>query len=265
VSPQLPGISRSALWSAWKEVRKQLRRAPYRDILDFLEYDIDPEVWIRRLLRRLQTEEYAPERPNRYSVAKSKGFDRIITLPSIPDLVLYRTIVDRLYVAARRKQVKHAYFSQITLSKITSGAEAAAIQKIAELKSDSEGYPSGARTVFLEWLKYDQYRKLLIFDKIYPFIVVTDITNFFDSVLYSRIEESLFGLPVPPRMVSLLFLLLESLSLREAFAPVQRIGLPVDPCDCSRVLAHMMLFPHDDRMVQMAGEDAYVRWMAFAC
>src|SRR4029079_1579337 len=124
-----------------------------------------------------------------------------------------------------------AYFSQVTLSKVTTAAEAAAVKKISDLKQDGPGYTATSRTAFLEWLKYDQYRKLLIFNKVYPFIVVTDITNFFDSILYARIEESLFGMPVHPRIVSLLFLLLESLSLREAFAPVQRIGLPVDSCD----------------------------------
>lgn len=256
------GITESALWSAWREVRRQLKRAPRRDVLDYLEYDIDPNVWITRLLRRLEAEDYSPERPQRFTVAKSKGFDRVITLPSIPDLVLYRTIVDYLFRRAKRQQVKHAYFCQATLSKVVDSAEKAALKKIAEEKlKDSDEYSSGFESVFLEWLKYDQYRKLLIFDRVYPYIVVTDITNFFDSVLYGRIEESLYGLPAPARMISLLFLLLESLSLREAFTPVQRIGLPVDPCDCSRVLAHMMLFPHDRRIVDMVGEDAYVRWM----
>ena len=83
----------------------------------------------------------------------------------------------------------------------------------------------------------------------------------FDSVLYGRIEESLYDIPAPPKMVLLLFSLLENLSIREQFTPVQRIGLPVDPCDCSRNLAHMTLFPHDDRMVNYVGEEAYVRWM----
>jgi hypothetical protein len=80
-------------------------------------------------------------------------------------------------------------------------------------------------------------------------------------VLYGRIEESLYDIPAPPRMVLLLFSLLENLSIREEFTPVQRIGLPVDPCDCSRNLAHMTLFPHDERMANFVGEDAYVRWM----
>jgi hypothetical protein len=256
------GVNRSTLWSAWKEVRRQLKRAPRRDVLDYLEYDIDPDVWIGRLLKRLATGDYSPERPQRYSLAKSKGFDRVITVSAIPDVVLYRTIVDYLFRRGRKNQCKHAYFCQATLSKVVDEAATAARGAMATAKArDESPYTFTSRGAFLEWLKFDQYRKLLIFDKVYPFIVVTDITNFFDSVLYGRIEESLYGLPASPRLISLLFLLLESFSLREAFTPVQRIGLPVDPCDCSRVLAHMILFPHDDRITRLVGEDAYVRWM----
>lgn len=254
---RIPGINRSALWSAWKEVRRLLKRSARRDVLDYLEYDIDPDVWINRLLRNLNSEDYIPERPVRHSVAKKKGFDRIISVPAIPDLVLYRAIVDQIYVGARRQQVKHAYFNQATLSSVTADAVK---QAKDEMKAADAPYFT-SKNSFLEWLKYDQYRKHLIFERVYPFIVVTDITNFFDSVLYSRVEESLYGLPAKPRLVSLLFHILETLSLREGLVPVQRIGLPVDPVECSRVLAHMALFPHDRRMVKLVGDDAYVRWM----
>jgi hypothetical protein len=70
---RIPGITRSALWNAWKAVRSQLKKAPRRDVLDYLEYDIDPDVWINRLLNRLKIGEYTPEKPIRYSLAKSKG------------------------------------------------------------------------------------------------------------------------------------------------------------------------------------------------
>src|SRR4029077_6906571 len=68
-------------------------------------------------------------------------------------------------------------------------------------------------------------------------------------------------LKASPKIVGLLFFLLERLSPRESYTPGQRIGLPVDQCDCSRNLAHMILFPHDERMVTLVGEEAYVRWM----
>lgn len=256
----IAGISKSSLWNAWKEVRKHLKRAPRRDVLDYLEYDIDPDVWINRLLKRLKNGDYSPGKPERYPLAKSNGFNRIITVPAVPDLVVYRTIEDHLFRKARKKQRKHVYFCQSTLSKVVRQVGKEAREEIERYR-DKGDYESASRSAFLEWIKFDQYRQLLIFDRLYPFIVLTDITNFFDSVLYGRIEESLYDLKAPSRMVSLLFTLLESLSIRESFTPVQRIGLPVDPCDCSRNLAHMALFPHDDRMVDLVGEDTYIRWM----
>ena len=248
------------MWNAWKEVRRHLKRAPRRDVMDYLEYDIDPDVWINRLLRSLKNGDYAPEKPERYPLAKSKGFSRIITVPGVPDLVLYRTIVDHLFRKAGKKQRKHVYFCQSTLSKVVRQAGNDAREQIERYR-DQGDYESVSKGAFLEWMKFEQYRRLLIFKKLHPFIVLTDITNFFDSLLYGRIEESLYDIPAPPKMVSLLFTLLESLSIRENFTPVQRIGLPVDPCDCSRNLAHMALFPHDERMVDLVGEESYVRWM----
>lgn len=248
----IPGVSRTSLWNAWKAVRQQLKRSNHRDIADDLEYDIDPEVWISRLLRQINTGTYEPATPLRFQLAKSKGFSRQMTKPQIPDLILYRTIVDLLYRKAGRLQKKHVYFSQATLSKVVLSAEEKARRKMAAAAMDYES----SKSAFLEWLKYDQYRKHLVFDRVFPFIVTTDITNFFDSILYSRVEESLYGLDVPPKIIGLLFFLLERLSIRDQYTQSPRIGLPVDEFDCSRNLAHMVLFPHDNRLVEIVGEHA---------
>ena len=39
----VPGVSKTALWGSWKEVRKKLRDSSLRDIVDWVEYDVDPE------------------------------------------------------------------------------------------------------------------------------------------------------------------------------------------------------------------------------
>jgi hypothetical protein len=105
---QIPGINRTSLWKAWKAIRPQLKKSSIRDVVDFLEYDINPDVWI---------------------------------------------------------------------------------------------YESTNRKRFRAWLYYNQYRKYLVFDKVYPYIVTTDITNFFDSILYSRVSEYLHAVSVPPRLL----------------------------------------------------------------
>ncbi len=38
------GINRSSLWNAWKSLRLELRKASVRDVLDYLDYDIDPDI-----------------------------------------------------------------------------------------------------------------------------------------------------------------------------------------------------------------------------
>lgn len=78
ISSGFPGVTRTSLWNARKEIRKSLKRAPFRDVLDALEYDIDPDKWISRLLRDLKQGTYRPEVPTRQSLAKSNGFSVIL-------------------------------------------------------------------------------------------------------------------------------------------------------------------------------------------
>jgi len=40
---QIIGVNKSSLWLAWKEIRAELRNASVRDVIDFLDYDIEPK------------------------------------------------------------------------------------------------------------------------------------------------------------------------------------------------------------------------------
>ncbi len=252
--PKIQGITKNSLWTAWKNVRKQLSRTFIRDVTDFVEYDIDPDWWINRLLKDVEAGRYEPMTPYRFSVAKKMGFSRIMTFPSIPDLVLYRATVDFLYQKAKRFELKHVYFSQNTLSKKV-------LQVEQELEDGDPAYTYASGSAMAGWLEYDQYRKHLLLENIHPYIVTSDITNFFDTVLYDKVADALHGIRVDRNLVGLLFFILERLSIRDAFNESPRIGLPVDDFDCSRTLAHMVLFPHDDRMAEVVTEGAYIRWM----
>ncbi|MGC2496009.1 hypothetical protein [Candidatus Binatus sp.] len=185
---RIVGISRTSLWAAWKAIRADLSRASVRDVVDHLEYDTDPDRWINRLLRDLRLGTYEPSPPARFYLPKKKGFDRQMTMPEIPDLVLYRAIADRLYKRAKRFEHDHVYFDRRELQKKQISAASEATQTIANYG------PRGSR--FLTWLQYDQYRKYLIFKRIYPFVAVTDISNYFDSILFGRVSDVLLGIPL---------------------------------------------------------------------
>ena len=180
-----------------------------------------------------------------------------MTQPAIPDLVLYRTIVDILYRKAMKREHEHVYFKRERLQQ----AQNAAQQQAAQQVQWAGQYRMTSQRSRYNWLRYVQYRKHLLLQAIYPYLVVTDITNFFDSLLHSHVEEALRGIAVSPRMIGLLFFLLERLSIKQDYASSHAISLPVDEFDCSRTLAHMTLFTHDDAMVAVVGNDNYVRWM----
>lgn len=255
--PPIAGVNKTTLWNTWKIIRAEIRNGTVRDVIDFVDYDVDPDVWIKRLLGQIASGRYEPATPFRFTIGKSNGFSRTMTQPGIPDLVLYRTIVDTLYRKALRREHTHVYFKRERLQQAQNTAQQQAAQKVQWAGQ----YRMTSERSFYNWLRYAQYRKHLLLQAVHPFLVVTDVTNFFDSLLHSHVEEALRGIAVAPRMLGLLFFLLERLSIRQDYASSHAISLPVDEFDCSRTLAHMTLFTHDDAMVALVGEANYVRWM----
>lgn len=260
--PRMPGpisgISKTSLWAAWKEVRAEVRNSTVRDIVDFLDYDIHPDVWIDRLLSQIAAGTYEPQTPFRFALAKSGGFKRRLTFPAIPDIVLYRAVANFVHGKAQRRQQPHVYYRRIDLQRAIQSAAQQARQKQAQFVSV---YKFTSRRSFQNWREYEQYRKHLILKRVHRFIVVTDISNFFDSILHSEVSNALRNFPIPTRMIGLLFFLLERLAIRADFSDSPRIGLPVDEFECSRTIANLLLFSHDREMVRLVGQNAYVRWM----
>jgi len=258
------GINRTSLWRSWKAVRKELKNSSIRDVVDFLDFDVNPNVWINRLLARVASGEYEPEVARRFTLGKSLGFSRVMTLPAIPDLVLYRTIVEHIYGRSQRRRHRNVYFLRDELTKVQKRAFDDALGRMRgapDLHATGDRYRLVGTRSFYNWLKFNQYRKYLIFEKVYNFIIVTDIANFFDTILHSHVAEAVQGSPVSSRMTGLLFFLLERLSVRQDYTSSHGISLPIDEFDCSRTLAHMVLYSHDDAIVKVVGEEAYVRWM----
>ena len=250
-------ITKSRLWKSWKEIRKRLRYSQLRDIVDFIDYDVNPDTWITRVINQISTGSYEPSRPTRYSIGKSRGFSRWMTLPEIPDLVLFHAICTLVVERAQNRRRKHrnVYFARDQVNKA---------RRVVQEDNAPHGHIETleyGRDSFLVWMMFNQYRKRLIFNRLYQYIVTTDISNFFDSIAHVQLEAALFELGFPRSLIGLLQVLLERLMFRDPYSGHPRVGIPVDEFDCSRCLAHLILFAHDDRMVKLVGEDGYSRWM----
>lgn len=251
----ITGINKTSLWQAWKDIRSELRHATVRDIVDFLDYDIEPGVWIGRLLRQVKEGTYEPHPPGRFTLAKSGGFTRTLTIPFPQDLALFRAAASFVHRKAHKNRQPHVYYRRVDLQR---AIEAAARDDFAHF---SDIYRVTSAQSFRNWLDYNQYRRRLILKRIFPYIVITDITNFFDTVLHSEIANAFRNFPIPSRLIGILFFLMERFAIRADYSDSPRIGLPVDEFECSRTLANVLLFSHDRRMVDLVGKDAYIRWM----
>jgi len=197
----ISGITKTALWSTWKIIRRELKHSSRRDVIDLLEYDVDPDKWINILLKQLAAGQYEPAIPSRFTLGKSTGFSRTMTFPSVPDLVIYRTIADYVYRRVRSREHKHVYFRRRFLERAQETAEKEARD---EMRIAHE-YRLASRSSFLNWLRFDQYRKHLLLQNVHRYFVITDVANFFDSILHSHVEEALRGFPLPSRMLGLYF------------------------------------------------------------
>jgi len=208
-----------------------------------------------------------------------------MTHPSIPDIVLYRAIADYLFNKAKRRQREGVYFHRNDASvadkdrlralgidpatgrrlqeKPDSKATAQSVTAAAYEEASSDYYGRPATLYwFINWKLMALHRAELIEpQKPERWFVLTDVTNFFDSVLHDHVAEALREFAIPPRMIGLLLFLLERLAVRDEYAHSSAIGLPIDQFDGSRTLAHLVLFPHDGEVAPLVGERRYLRWM----
>lgn len=240
-------FSRKNLRKTWGTVRREARHHRVRDAVDWIDWAVTVDATLSQLRESVISGKYVPSPPSRYELAKSHGSYRTITVPHIRDAVVYRVISDAALEFAIPSKVPGAFFSR--------RRAATPVGKTFGLKDDPY------LRFFDIWLRCNEYRTRTLLAGPYQVLLVTDITNFFDSISHALLVEYLAPLGLPRKALGLLGRLLESLKPSAGHSPNPGIGIPVDEYDCSRQLAHVFLFEHDRRVVEMVGEGNYVRWM----
>lgn len=228
-------------------IRKEVRLLRARDVLDWADWFVSLEGSLQSLSDDVISGVYAPTAPTRYELAKSHGSFRVITSFNMRDAIVYRHICDEALERATPGKVAGAFFSR----------RHAATPVGSTLTVSGEDY----HTFFEIWLKFNQYRTHTLLNNVYQVLVVTDITNYFDSIQHDLLIEYLSPLQLPRKAMGLLGRLLEAFKPSAGHSPNPRVGLPVDELDCSRELAHLFLFEHDSRITAEFGEPNYVRWL----
>jgi hypothetical protein len=236
------------LQATWKTLRKEISRVPVRDCIDYMETDVRSYHWLRGIQRRLLDGTYHPLQPGRREDAKSNGSFRVITVPHIDDVLVFRHLADDVYRRAKPLEPLGSFFSRRFSFE--------PIGKKIDRLSDTDYL-----AFFHVWLRYSNYRKHLGLSGLFKFIVVADISNYFESIQHVLLLEYLAPYGVPREALGVLGKLLDVLRPASGHSPTPPVGLPVDFYDCSRALAHIFLFEHDRHIANDAGKNAYVRWM----
>jgi len=247
ITPPSTFFSVSALRVTWKQLRKELRQAEIRDVVDWLDWARGIDQSLADLHQDLVSGSYHPLPPSRFEVPKGSGSFRVVTVPQIRDALVYRHIADAVLSRTISSKVKGAFFGR--------SHSATPVGKTFSIQED----PSLSALDI--WLRYNEYRSITLLNQPYRLLVVADITNYFDSISHDLLLEHCAPAGLPREVAGILGKLLEALRPTAGHSSAPRIGLAVDEFDCSRQLAHVFLFAHDRRVAERFGEDNYVRWM----
>jgi hypothetical protein len=235
------------LRKTWQVLRKATRDVTARDVVDWLDWSISIDQSIEEIRRDVLSGTYVPQPPTRFEQAKSKGAYRVIASLNMRDALVYRHISDEALRRYLPKKVPGAFYS--------NKHSLTPVGKTFTFEGDS------SHAFFEVWLRYNEYRARTMLNDVYKTLVVTDVTNYFESIHHELLLEYLAPLGLPREAAGLLGRLLEMLKPTTGHSPTPRVGLPVDEFDCSRQLGHVFLFEHDRRVAQLVGEQNYARWM----
>lgn len=234
----------SRMRQAWKkDVRLGLRRQPLGDLHDFMDVHRNLDSYLRTLRSEVLGGQYRPQPPEVTLLEKRDGIPRRLSMPSPGDAILLQTIVDVLEAEISKRQPHpNAYYSQSHSPPSIDSVDG------------TFAYPW--------WILWPQFQKQIWrFADTFPFVVSTDLANYFDSIPLFKLRNAVaaFG-AFSETVLNFLFYLLDAFTWKPFYMPSSGVGLPQINFDAPRLLAHAYLFRLDEELERAAGGN-FVRWM----
>ncbi len=240
-------VAAQSLTKLWKsQIRDRMRKQLVPDAIEFLDFHIDIKKRTTDLESLICGGNYLPSPILRLTVEKSKGLCRQIALPDPADALVLQALSNSLWQEiAKKAPSKTAFYAPQDQP-----------FAIKNKSSDEEEWGYGPIAAWLDFQK-----EILSFSKKRPFIVVTDIANYYDFIIHQFLRSILseYGLEKETALDLLLFIL-DAMLWRPDYMPNFGIGLPQMDLDAPRLLAHTHLFEIDALFVQEPDVD-YARYM----
>lgn len=237
-------INAARLKSRWREkVRDAMRTQPVPDSLEHLDSHIAIDPLTDALEAQLMAGAYIPKTPIRLLVEKSKGLCRQIVIPNVRDALVLQTLSDAVWEELR----KHAPTPNAFYAPNDQRFSAAVKGQLNEYG------PVQA------WLDFQE--EILGFTTRKKFIVVTDISNYYDTIGHDHLRNTISGLiNVKEQSLDLMIHALSHMLWQPDYMPRVAIGLPQMNLDAPRLLAHSFLFEIDE-LISKSFRVEYARYM----
>lgn len=237
-------LNRLTMIKIWRKiVRDQLRNLEIKDIYDHYDFNFNIEDRVIAIRSDILSGTYKPDSPLIYRIEKKYGICRHMVIPSPSDALILQIIVESMADEIISKQPsENAYYSRDKHS----------------VKKLHEGVEYGVS--FRKQWKALQ-KKIYKFKEEKDFLVVTDLTNYYDSISLPELRKVFLShVNANEVIVDLLFQIIEGLSWKPDYLPYSGRGLPTANLEAIRLLAHSFLFEIDE-VLKRQTNDSFTRWM----
>lgn len=235
-----------------RRVRKHLRANNLArfylaaDPFQFAAYEWNLIPLLRALVRDLSSGDYVPEHAELVWSAKKLGLSRPLAFLEPRDALVYRTAITL---------VEHD---------LRTGARdwTAPRRETSESTPQDSDDPVGTYETdfFALWL--GRQGAVATIAQNWPYIVESDIANFFPTIDQGAVAELLLGNTAMSRdLVRLVSHLLRLVLPATLYSAVSTKGLPQENLDASRTIAHCLLFQVDQEFDSEGREGRYARYM----
>lgn len=228
----------------WRStVRNQLRGLDIKDLYDHYDFNFNIEDRIQAIKASMLDGSYYVSTPLIYKTEKKYGICRHMVIPQPADALILQCLIEQVSPSVLKKQPsKNAFYSRDKHN----------------VKKPHEAVEYGLS--FREQWKNLQ-KKIYNFADTFDYLVVTDLTNYFDSIDLRELRRVFVShVEADEVIVDLIFKVVEGLSWKPDYLPYSQRGLPTANVEPIRLLAHSFLF-EVDQILKERTKDNFARWM----
>lgn len=220
-----------------------MRSQDILDMYDYYDFHTGKNNFFEKLYSDILSGNYRPRPPLHIRAEKSKGIFRRIAIPCAEDALILQVIVDYITPALiKAAPSENSFYSRSHVSPLMGKTGIAADY-----------------VWFHRWLEFSGRRINL--SNSFKYIVITDISNFFDSIDLRRLRSIISSISIFSEVIlDFMFLILESFVWKPDYSLVPLSGLPQVNFDAPRLLAHVYLYEIDKFLLEATGGN-YLRWV----